>query len=407
MDDEQKLLPTNHHSQLRAEVSDLKELVGNLVSLISLNKVYPNNLEFGTCDEHVWKRACKDKLLLEKGAKQEDPSNKQQKLRQHLRQHEQEQQLRQQEQKQLPKGQLEQADLCSQQRLEQPACNSNIPKTTTTTNNNNMQHQQLRPDSLGTEARRPPPRPWRILVDTGAEISVAPRSFAAEIQLSPLQPSDLQLQTATGKKIETFGIRNLQPLCHGFSFGMSFVIADASQPLLGLGSLLRNNLSLHLDSHLGHYLGNNSGGKIQLEQLGRQIYLSACPVELGLSYFMMGNLLQHSLLPEAKKQMQQMSLDEGGAKPSLPLANPKQHRQPRNKKAIGQQTAFTQEAKKQKKKKKQKGQRAAGELRQMQQLRFIEKVQLDLLSPEHPKHSLDEAMAQDLSLRILLTISLM
>ena len=189
--------------------------------------------------------------------------------------------------------------------------------------------QQLRPDSLGTEARRPPPRPWRILVDTGAEISVAPRSFAAEIQLSSLQPSDLQLQTANGKKIETFGIRNLQLLCRGFSFEMSFVIADVSQPLLGLGSLLRNNLSLHLDSHLGHYLGNNLGDKIQLEQLGRQIYLSACPVELGLSHFVMGNQLQHSLLPEAKKQMHQVSLDEGGAKPSLPLAEPKQHRQPR------------------------------------------------------------------------------
>ena len=185
------------------------------------------------------------------------------------------------------------------------------------------------------------------------------------------------------------------------------MIADVSQPLLGLGSLLRNNLSLHLDSHLGHYLGNNLGDKIQLEQLGRQIYLSACPLELGLSHFGMGKLLQHSLLPEAKKQMHQVSLDEGGAKPSLPLANPKQHRQPRNKKAIGQQTAFTQEAKKQQKRKKQKGQRAAGELRQKQQLSFIEKVQLDLLSPEHPKHSLDEAMAQDLSLRILLTISLM
>ena len=270
-----------------------------------------------------------------------------------------------------------------------------------------MKHQQLRPDSLGTETRRPPPRPWRILVDTGAEISVAPKSFAAEIQLSSLQPSDLQLQTATGKKIETFGIRNLQLLCRGFSFEMSFVIADVSQPLLGLGSLLRNNLSLHLDSHLGHYLGNNLGDKIWLEQLGRQIYLSACPVELGLSHFVMGNQLQHSVLPEAKKKMHQVSLDEGGAKPSLPLANPKQHRQPRNKTAIGQQAAFTQEAKKQKKEKKQKGQRAAGELRQKQQLRFIEKVQLHLLSPEHPKHSLDEAMAQDLSLRILLTISLM
>ena len=188
---------------------------------------------------------------------------------------------------------------------------------------------------------------------------------------------------------------------------MSFVIAEVSQPLLGIGSLLRNNLSLHLDNHLGHYLGNNLGGKIQLEQLGQQIYLAACPAEPGLSHLMRGNLLQQSLLPEAKNQLQKMSLDEGGAKPSFPLAKPKQHRQPRNKKAIGQQQAFTKEAQKQQEEKKQKGQRAAGELRQNKQLRFIEKVQLDLLSPEHPKHSLDEAMAQDLSLRILLTISLM
>ena len=187
---------------------------------------------------------------------------------------------------------------------------------------------------------------------------------------------------------------------------MSFVIAEVSQPLLGLGSLLRNNLSLHLDNQLGHYLGNNLGGKIQLEQLGLQIYLSACPVEPGLNHLMMGNQLPHSLLPEAKKQVQKMSLDEGGAKPSLPLAKPKQHRQPRNKKAIGQQTAFTKEAQKQQKEKKQKGQRAVDKLK-MQHLRFTEKVQLDLLSPEHPKHSLDEAMAQDLSLRILVTTSLM
>ena len=73
MDSESKLEPTNHQSQLRAEMSELKELVGNLVSLISLNKVDPNNLELGTCD-HVWKKACKDKLLTTKGAKPEDPS---------------------------------------------------------------------------------------------------------------------------------------------------------------------------------------------------------------------------------------------------------------------------------------------------------------------------------------------
>ena len=65
-----------------------------------------------------------------------------------------------------------------------------------------MQQQQLRPDSLGTEAKGSPQRPWRILVDTGAELSVAPRSFAAEIPLSPLQANDLKLQTADGKNID-------------------------------------------------------------------------------------------------------------------------------------------------------------------------------------------------------------
>ena len=322
MDSERKLLPTNHHSQLRAEMSELKELVGNLVSLISLNKGDPPSFQNGTW-EHVWDRACKDKLLTAKGAKPEDPSKtcsttacKQDK----------QQQLEHQEEvakTSLGIGTSIRTEQLEQKKLEQregaaTGCNNNNNKTTT--NNNSMQQQQLRPDSLGTETKRPPPRPWRILVDTGAEISVAPRSFAAEIQLSFLQPGDLQLQTATGKKIETFGVRNLQLLCHGFSFEMSFVIADVSQPLLGLGSLLRNNLSLHLDSHLGHYLGNNLGGKIQLEQLGRQIYLAACPVEPGLSHLTRSNLLQHSLLPEAKKQMQKMSLDEGGAKTKLALS---------------------------------------------------------------------------------------
>ena len=405
MSDESKFQKIEHHSQLRAEVSELKELVGNLVSLISVNQVQPNNLELGTC--HVWKEACNNKLLTTKGAKQEDPreacsttpckQDKQQQLEQ---------------QQNIAKTSLgirtslRTEEQFEQKKLEQKegaatSCNNNK----TTTNNNNMQQQQLRPDSLGTEAKGSPKRPWRILVDTGAELSVAPRSFAAEIPLSSLQPSDLKLQTADGKNIEIFGMKSLQLVCHGFCFAMSFVIANVSQPLLGLGSLLRNNLSLHLDNQLGYYLGSNLGGKIQLEQLGLQIYLSACPVELGLSYLMRGNLLQQSLLPEAKKQTQELSQDEGGANPSFPLAKPKQHRQPRNKTAIGQQQAFTKETHKQQEEKKQKGQRAVDKLK-MQHLRFTEKVQLDLLSPKHPKHSLDEAMAQDLSLRILVTISL-
>ena len=104
------------------------------------------------------------------------------------------------------------------------------------------------------------------MVDTGAELSVAPRSFAAEIQLSPFEQDDLQLRTATGKEIETFGTRTVQLLSQGFRFTMSFVIADVEQPLLGLGSLLREGFSLHLDSNLGHHLGNKAGTKSSLNK---------------------------------------------------------------------------------------------------------------------------------------------
>ena len=100
---------------------------------------------------------------------------------------------------------------------------------------------------------------------------------------------------------------------------MSFVIAEVEQPLLGLGSLLKESLSLHLDSNLGHHLGNKAGAKIQLEQRGQQIYLVACPAELGLNPCIRGTLLTSSLLPEAKNLVQEVCLDEGGHKP---LASP-------------------------------------------------------------------------------------
>ena len=59
-----------------------------------------------------------------------------------------------------------------------------------------------------TLACRAPMQTRRILVDTGAELSVAPRSFASHIQLSPLE-EDLELRTASGIAIQTFGIRTV------------------------------------------------------------------------------------------------------------------------------------------------------------------------------------------------------
>ena len=403
-------------------------------------------------------RTCRDKLAKGKGAKQEDPgkacsATACRQIGEHNRvdfPNNKQQQLEQQKQKPLQEGQLRSADLSSEQKLEQRGenkrrgtkacitrsaaypsqpqgepnqllrrrwCRRAAPQTTSleTTKQdaatdcssfNQLQTTACNKNSLGIGAQeRPPKRPWRILVDTGAELSVAPRSFAEHIQLSPLEQDDLQLRTATGMAIETFGIRTVQLLCQGFSFTMNFVIADVEQPLLGLGSLLRESLSLHLDSNLGRHLGNKAGDKIQLEQRGQQIYLVACPAELGLNPCMIGSLLDHSLVPEAKILEPEISLDEGGAKAtSFSLESFEQQKQHKNKPAIGQQTALPKAAKKQKQKGQQK---AASKLRTLQQTRFIEKMQLALLEPEDPGSSLDAQASKDLSLRILLTLSLM
>ena len=324
-------------------------------------------------------------------------------------------------QKQLQEGQLRPADLSSEQKLEQRGENKRRGTKACTSQPQGEPNQLLRrrwcrtaapqatacnKNSLGIGAQeRPPKRPWRILVDTGAELSVAPRSFAANTQLSPCE-KDLQLRTANGIAIQTFGMRTVQLLCQGFSFTMSFVIADVEQPLLGLSSLLRHNLSLHLDSNLGHHLGNTAGEKIQLEQRGRQIYLVACPTELGLTHCMIGNLLDNSLSPEAKNLGHEVSLDKGvldeGGATSFSLGH-KQHKPTKNKTAIGQQTALPRA-----KLQKQKGQqKAVSKLRTQQKTRFTEKIQLALLDPEDPRSILDEQASKDLSLRILLTLSLM
>ena len=50
---------------------------------------------------------------------------------------------------------------------------------------------------------------YGILIDTGAAISLAPLSFAPDIELSPVE-STLQLRSVTGEAIEAFGRRTVQ-----------------------------------------------------------------------------------------------------------------------------------------------------------------------------------------------------
>ena len=205
---------------------------------------------------------------------------------------------------------------------------------------------------------------------------------------------------------ETFGTRTVQLLSQGFSVTMSFVMGDVEQPLLGLSSLLKENLSLHLDNNLGHHLGNSAGEKIQLEQEGLQIYFVACPAELELTPCKTGNLLQHSLLPEAKRVSFDLGKtevqDEGGAN-SFSLESLEQP-QLKNNQAIGTTTALPR--RRRRRKQKQKGHHKAVSKLKWEKTNFMEKMQLALLTPEDPRSNLEQA-SKDLSLRIILTLSLM
>ena len=357
------------------QLTNLQEAVGNLVLLLdSFHKGDPSSFEL-----EEKKRACRAKLL--KGAKQEDPYTacSSTACRQTTQQAKEEQM------------QLDQARLhSSQQKLEQEkkqtigqnSLGANSLGGTSGFEANNLGtlgHKSIRTNSLEDEdqqqqcsenlEQQPPASQrsslqiWKILLDTGAELSVAPWDLAAEIQLDPLQ-QDLQLLSAKGEAIEAYGVRTLQLLTPGFSFTMSFVIANVQQPLLGLGSLLRENLTLQLDNNLGHQLGNKAGEKIQLEQRGLQLYLSACPTELELTPCNKGTLLSHSLVPEAlvepkvDKQLGKSKRTQGGAvSASFPLDSLEQHRPTKNKKAVGQQQKALPKAKQ-----KQQGRNRANKL---------------------------------------------
>ena len=388
---------------------------------------------------HVKAKACKSKLR--KGVKQEDPrgelinmsfqNNKTQTTTE--KQLDQARLLEGQLRIDLEKKKLQLREL--QQKNRNNTTSNNSLGTTgstsslgTISNNdlgaNSLEEQTLGENSLGREdqqynkslepeplAPRSAPELWQILIDTGAEISVAPRSFAAEQQLSNLGNTDLQLRSAEGKAINIFGWRTVQLLTQSFSFCITFAIADVEQPLLGLGSLLASNLSLHIDKNLGHHLSNSLGERIQLEQRGLQLYMSACPAKLGFNLSNQGILLNNtSLMPEANLGPSNLQLEkdmqkQGGVDKSLPHRSLEQHRIQENKPAIGQQQQALPKAKP---KQKKKGQRkVANKLSNWEKNDYFEKLQLELLEKQDPRASLDQTTGKHLSLRIRVILSLM
>ena len=382
--EEHKLLRNPHFTQLRAEVDNMKECIGHLVKLLdSLYKESPLQHP-----KQVGRQACSDKL-----ERQEETRGEHNRM--DLTQNKQQQQLAKQEQKpQEEEGGASQEEASEQDR----------PK------------QNTQQNSLGTRSIRigegEPASMHQILVDTGAQLSVAPRSFAEHIPLSFSQ-EDLQLRGADGRSIHILGTKEVELVTTGFSFTTSFVICDVEKPLLSLRSLLENNLGLQLDSVKGHQLVNLEGEKIQLQQVGHQIFLSACPMELELTSSMIGILQDKSLMPDNKVDEPKTSLElrkhkempkKGGAPSSFTLENLGHLRQQANKTAIGQQQALPT---KPKKKNKKVGQGAANKLRPLAKIHSSNEIQLALLHPKQDPTSLDHATAQEISFRIVLTWSLM
>ena len=132
--------------------------------------------------------------------------------------------------------------------------------------------------------------PWCIQVDTGAAISVAPKSFASDSKLSPA-PSTLQLTTAKGKAVKIYGLRHVHLQSQGLSLPVRFVIADFVEPLLGLDDILEHCLSLQV-SKKKRYLVNLAGGRTQLEHLGGHLCMIAFPFPHGLTHCFSGSLSQ-------------------------------------------------------------------------------------------------------------------
>ena len=115
---------------------------------------------------------------------------------------------------------------------------------------------------------------WGILVDTGAAISLAPPGFAQQSELMPVEGT-LQLRSANGSLIDTYGRKLVQLVGSELCLHVNFVIANVGQALIGMDVLQANQLSLIQANFQEYYLVNNLGAKTKLQQRGLQLYMPA------------------------------------------------------------------------------------------------------------------------------------
>ena len=191
---------------------------------------------------------------------------------------------------------------------------------------------------------------WGILVDTGAAISLAPLAFAPESELRPVE-STLQLRSANGSLIQTYGRRSVQLRGSELCLHVSFVVAQVEQALIGMDVLIANQLSLIRTSLQEYYLVNSLGAKTKLQTRGLQLYMPAWPQELGLSTLRGSSFQDHSeslLDDKVRTQDRALATSGGACYDSLPLENLREQ-QAKNTATLGTTTACQEEGARKKK----------------------------------------------------------
>ena len=234
---------------------------------------------------------------------------------------------------------------------------------------------------------------WGILIDTGAAISLAPLSFAPDIELSPVE-STLQLRSVTGEAIEAFGRRTVQLVGSELSFHVSFVIADVQHALIGMDILMANQLSLISNSFNEYYVVNTAGATTQLQPRGHLLYIEACSDEFGLSICRGSSLPEEngSLLDDKGRTQEEAVSSSGGACATSFIPEDLRQQQDKNTAALGTTALPAKGATRRKKKPsakkasqdqldqrslEQKGQKpAAAQLRSLEKTRIIKEIEL-------------------------------
>ena len=184
---------------------------------------------------------------------------------------------------------------------------------------------------------------------------------------------------------------------------------------------MANQPSLIRNSFNEYYLVNIAGATTQLQTKGYLLYIEACPKELEFSICRGSSLPQEngSLLDDKGRTQEEAASSSGGACETSFFLENLREQQDKNTAALG--TALpTKGATKRKKKKpsarkasqdhdqrsfEQKGQKpAATQLKSLEKTRIID--ELELAAEEEEQNSLSNIAKQNLSLRILLTLSL-